>query len=318
MTADIDASATEKSPLTGIGLKIASVTVFMVMASCIKAAGSLPPGELVFFRSFFAMFPILAFLAMRGQLRSAFSTSRPLGHITRGLVGVSAMACSFYGLTHLPLPDAIAIGYAKPMIVVVFGALFLGETIRIYRWSAVLIGLAGVLIISWPKLTLVSGESGFGNTEFLGVLATLTAATLAACAMILVRRLVSTEQTPTIVLWFSLTATMASLLTLPFGWDVPSTRQLTLLLVAGFSGGAGQILLTQSYRYAEMSTIAPFEYVSMLLAIAIGIFAFGDIPTLEMLVGGAIVMAAGIFIIYREQRLGLKRTGARRYVTPQG
>lgn len=228
------------------------------------------------------------------------------------------MGSSFYGLTHLPLPEAIAIGYAKPMIVVVFGALFLGETIRIYRWSAVLIGLAGVLIISWPKLTLITGEGGMNNSEVLGVFATLAAATFAACAMILVRRLVLTEKTPTIVLWFSLTATVASLMTMPFGWEVPSTRQVILLLIAGFCGGAGQILLTQSYRYAEMSTIAPFEYVSMLLAIGIGIFAFGDIPTVEMLIGGLIVMASGIFIIYREQRLGLKRSGARRHVTPQG
>ncbi len=109
-----------------------------------------------------------------------------------------------------------------------------------------------------------------------------------------------------------------SLATLPFGWSELSWQAFVLLTIAGFCGGVGQILLTESYRHADMSTIAPFEYTSIVLGIVIGYFLFGDVPTATMLAGTAIVVGAGIFIIYREHRLGLERKGARKHVTPQG
>ncbi|MCP4315189.1 MAG: DMT family transporter [Hyphomicrobiales bacterium] len=304
--------------LTGIALKVASVTVFVAMATCIKAAGEgVPAGQIVFFRSLFAMVPVLAYLAARRQLYTAFKTKNLLSHFWRGLVGVSAMACGFYGLTHLPLPDAIALGYAKPLVMVVLASIFLGETIRIYRWSAVIVGFFGVLIISWPLLSIFDGDF-WQSTQTLGVMASLTSAVLAAFAMILVRRLVVTEKTPTIVLYFSLSAMLVSLATLPFGWVALDTASLVLLMCAGLLGGIAQIMLTQSYRYAEVSTIAPFEYTSIILGIMIGFFVFGNIPQWSMLVGTAIVAGAGLFIIVREHRLGLERKSARRFTTPQG
>lgn len=304
--------------LTGIALKVASVVVFVAMASCVKAAGEgVPAGQIVFFRSSLAMVPVLVYLAARRQLHTAFKTERLLSHFWRGLVGVTAMGCGFYGLTHLPLPDAIALGYTKPLVMVVLAALLLGETIRIYRWTAVLVGFVGVLIISWPLLTIFDGDF-WQSTQTMGVLAALTSAILAAFAMVLVRRLVETEKTPTIVLYFSLSATLVSLATLPFGWVPLDQTSLLLLCSAGALGGIAQILLTQSYRYAEVSTIAPFEYTSIILAIIVGYFIFGDIPQWSMLIGTAIVIAAGLFIIIREHRLGLERKAARRFTTPQG
>ncbi len=311
-----DPTGSSVSPLTGIALKVGSVTVFVAMASFIKAAGPLPAGQMVFFRSLFAIFPIIAVLAWRHELRTAFSTRHPWSHVARGTVGVCAMGLGFFALTRLPLPEAIVLGYAKPLIVVVFSALFLKETIRIFRWSAVVIGLVGVIIVSWPKLT--AAGDGLGADETLGVIAVLASATLAAVAMLLVRRLVTTEKTPTIVLWFSLTATGLSLLTLPFGWSPMHASQAAFLIAAGFCGGFGQIMLTESYRHADVSTIAPFEYTSMILAIIIGFFAFGDVPTAETIVGGTVIVAAGIFIILREHRLGLERARSRKVVTPQG
>lgn len=303
--------------MIGIGLKVVSVSVFVTMSTLIKAgADGLPAGQIVFFRSAFAILPILVFLALRGQLDTAWRTSNPLSHIRRGLVGVVAMGFGFYGLMHLPLPDAIAIGYAMPLLAVVFAALFLGETVRIFRWSAVAVGLGGVLIISWPRLSLF-GE-GFGSTEALGAIAVLVSASLGATAMILVRKLVLTEKTPTIVLYFSLTATVLSLASLPFGWIVPDWQTLALMALAGFCGGLGQILLTQSYRHADVSTIAPFEYTSIVLGILIGYFLFGDAPTWSMLVGTAIVVGAGLFVILREHALGLEHRAQRKLVTPQG
>ena len=142
-------------PDEGIAFKVGSVVVFLAMQTFIKLAGSdIQPGQVTFCRSFFALFPIMAYLAYRGQLRSAFYTANPIGHLKRGTLGIISMGLGFYGLLHLPLPEAIALGYAMPLVAVIFAAVFLGETVRIYRWSAVLFGIVGVAIISWPKLTL--------------------------------------------------------------------------------------------------------------------------------------------------------------------
>ncbi|MQW45716.1 EamA family transporter [Sinorhizobium meliloti] len=310
--------ADDASPMKGIVLKVLSVVVFVCMSTCIKAAGDdIPTGQMTFYRSAFAMVPILGFLACRGALRDAFRTTDITGHLVRGFVGILAMSCGFYGLVHLPLPEAIAIGYAMPLLAVAFAAIFLGKIVRLYRWSAVFVGLAGVFIITWPRLTLFN-EGGFGSAEAMGAVAVLLSAALGATAMVLVRKLVQKERTHTIVLYFSLSAAVFSLATLPFGWSELSWQAFVLLTIAGFCGGVGQILLTESYRHADMSTIAPFEYTSIVLGIVIGYFLFGDVPTATMLAGTAIVVGAGIFIIYREHRLGLERKGARKHVTPQG
>ncbi|MER8956929.1 DMT family transporter [Mesorhizobium sp. M0833] len=310
--------AGEHSTLTGIVLKIVSVAVFVGMSSCIKAAGTVPAGQIVFFRSFFAIFPIIAFLAFQGKLGTAFSTKRPLNHIARGVVGVCAMGLGFFALTRLPLPEAITLNYAQPLLVVVFSSIFLGEAIRIYRWSAVAVGLVGVLIISWPELTLLSSGAALGDQEVLGVIAALIAAAISAIAMLLVRNLVQSERTATIVLWFSVTASLMALLSLPFGWQALTPAQAGLLIAAGFCGGLGQILMTSAYRHAEASVVAPFEYTSMILGVVVGYLVFGDVATINMLVGGMIVVAAGIFIIWRERQLGLERTRTRKAVAPEG
>ncbi|WP_258571230.1 DMT family transporter [Flavimaribacter sediminis] len=309
--------ATHTNPLLGIALKIASILVFLGMVTCIKEVGDrAPAGQVVFFRSSVAMIPILVYLALRGQLHTAFYTKHLFSHFWRGLIGVSAMALSFIGIVLLPLPDAVALGYARPLIMVVLAAIFLGETIRVYRWSAVAVGLVGVVVISWSKLTLFDGD--WEDGQALGVIVTLVSAVLAGFVSILVRRLIQTERTPTIVLYFSLSASLLSLATLPFGWVALDMTTLWLLIASGVFGGIGQILLTQSYRFAEVSTIAPFEYTSIIGAIIVGYFLFGDIPEISMLVGTSIVVAAGIFIILREHRLGIERRNERKFHTPNG
>jgi drug/metabolite transporter (DMT)-like permease len=308
----------EPNPLMGIALKVSSVLVFVAMSTFIKSAGSgIATGQITFYRSAFAMVPILAYLAFKGDLATAFKTRDPFGHLIRGFIGILAMSCGFYGLTHLPLPEAIAIGYAMPLLAVVFAAVFLKEVVRIYRWSAVMVGLVGVMIITWPRLTLFAGGGGDAGAAY-GALAVLLSAALGATAMVLVRKLVMNERTHTIVLYFSLSASCFSLLTLPFGWEPMSWRAFSFLMAAGFCGGVAQLLLTQSYRHADMSTIAPFEYTSIVLGLVIGYVLFDDVPTVTMLIGTAIVIGAGIFIILREHRLGLERRAARRHVTPQG
>ena len=306
------------NPLRGIGLKVLSVVVFTGMAICIKAsAPHVPPGQAVFFRSFFAMPVILAWLLWAHNLRHGLDTMNPLGHFWRGLVGTSAMGLGFTALGFLPLPEATALGYAAPLLTVIFAAMFLGEQVRVFRLSAVFIGLIGVLIVLLPNLTVTSLDEADTKLAF-GAMAALLGAVFAALAQVFVRKLITTEGTATIVFYFSLTASILSLFTLPFGWVVPAPREALLLVSAGLLGGVGQILLTESYRHAETGVIAPFEYVSMVLALVFGYTLFGEIPTVPMLIGAALIVTAGLFIIWRERQLGIQRAGARKVMTPQG
>jgi drug/metabolite transporter (DMT)-like permease len=306
------------NPVTGIILKVMSVAVFTAMASLIKAsAGHVPPGEAVFFRSFFAIPLIVAWLWFRGEFPGALKARNPSDHFWRGFVGVLAMGFGFTALGLLPLPEAVAIGYAAPLIATILAAMFLGETLRVFRLSAVAVGLVGVFIVLYPNLTVLRSGS-VSSIQAVGALMALLGAVFAALAQVFVRKLVTHERTGTIVFWFSATAAALSLLTLPFGWVVPNPQEAAMLVVSGLLGGLGQILLTESYRHAETAVIASFEYSSMLLALATGYFVFGEVPTTSMLSGAALIVAAGLFILYRERRLGIERAQARKVITPQG
>jgi drug/metabolite transporter (DMT)-like permease len=305
-------------PLRGIALKLGSVLVFIVMSAMIKTtAQHVPAGQAVFFRSAFAIPVIVIWLAWRHELTTGFRAKNPIGHIWRGLMGTLAMGMGFAGLAYLPLPEVTAIGYAAPLLVVVFAAMFLGESVRAFRLGMVALGLTGVLIVLSPRLTILSGEAS-GHREAFGAMLVLGGAVFAALAQVFVRKLVMTENTSAIVFWFSLTATLLSLTTLPFGWVIPTGMEAATLVGAGLLGGVGQILLTSSYREADASLVAPFDYASMLFALLIGYFVFAEVPTWTMLLGAAIVITAGILIIWRERKLGLERAKGRKAMTPQG
>lgn len=304
--------------MLGIGLKIISVLVFLAMASLLKASGDIPLGELVFFRSAFAIPPILIFLAMRGDLRQGMRTKRPFGHLRRGLTGVLGMFFGFYGLTQLPLPEAVTIGYTTPLLVVILSAVVLKESVRIYRWSAVLLGLVGVGVIVAPRLTLLSQGVDALEGAGLGALASLAGAFFASLASLAIRDLTRTERSATIALYFSLTCAGFSLFTIPLGWQWPTPEQALMLILAGTAGGIAQILLTECFRHADMSVIAPFEYTSLIFSIFIGWWIFSDVVTWQMLVGSLIVVGSGIFIILRERALGIKQAKLRDQVGRPG
>ena len=306
------------NPLRGIALKLCSVAVFMAMASLIKAtADKVPPGEAVFFRSAFAVPVILVWLVATRRLREGLATRNPLGHVWRGLMGTTAMGCGFAGLGLLPLPEVTAIGYAAPLLTVIFAAMFLGEEVRAFRILTVMLGMAGVLVILSPRLTAL-GAGEMAEAETLGALIVLVGAVFSALAQVFVRRLVIEERTSAIVFYFSVTSALLSLISLPWGWVVPAAPTAALLVLAGFLGGIGQIFLTSSYRHADASVIAPFEYASMVLALVVGYAVFDEVPTLVVLGGATLVVAAGILIIWRERQLGLERARQRRAMTPQG
>lgn len=302
------------SPLTGIALKLGSVMIFTVMGAVLKAtAATVPAGEQVFFRSLFAIPVILAWLAWRGELATGLKTRDPMAHAYRGIVGSIAMGTSFAGLGLLPFPEATALGYAMPLLTVIFAGMFLAEPVRGFRLSMVAIGLVGVLIVLSPRLSV--GAGSVTMAESLGAMLTLTGAAFGALAQIFISKMVATERTAAVVFWFSVTATVLSLVTLPFGWVVPDARTAALLVSCGIMGGAAQIMLTSAYRYADASLVAPFDYASMLMALAIGWFVFGEGASARMLLGAAVIIAAGVTIIWRERQLGISR--ARRAGTPR-
>jgi drug/metabolite transporter (DMT)-like permease len=297
-------------PLRGILFKVLSVCVFMIMASLIKASSDVvPPGQAVFFRSFFALPVIIGWLAVRRELRSGWKTKTPIAHVWRGLVGTTAMGLGFMGLGLLPLPEVTAIGYAAPLLVVIFAAMFLGEDVRAFRLTAVALGMVGVLIVLTPRLSV---GASLNTSETLGAVVVLMGAVMAALAQVFVRKMVATETTAAIVFWFTITSSVMALFTLPWGWAVPSWQIALMLVMAGLLGGIGQILLTSSYRYADASLVAPFDYTSMLLALLIGYFVFDEVPTATMLFGAGIVIFAGVLIIWRERQLGLQRAQQRK------
>ena len=304
-------------PLRGIAMKLISVLVFIVMAAVIKGTdGRVPVGEVVFFRSLFAIPVILGWLMWRGELAQGLKAQDPLGHVWRGFAGTTAMGLGFAGLTFLPLPEVTVLGYAAPLLTVVFAAMFLGEEVRAFRIGCVVLGMVGVMIVLAPRLTLAAESAG--SLAAFGAMLVLCGAVFSALAQVFVRKLVISETTSSIVFRFSVTSTVLSLTTLPFGWVWPSPADAAMLVGAGLMGGVGQIFLTSSYRDADASLVAPFEYASMLFSLVIGYLVFAEVPNRSMLIGATLIVTAGVLIIWRERKLGLERTRQRKAVTPPG
>lgn len=252
------------NPLIGVGLKILSALSFTIMSAGIKWVGSdYPTGQVVFFRSFFALVPLLVWLALRGDLVASVRTNDLKSHVLRGLIGSCAMFSGFVSVSYLPLSDSVVIGYLSPLVTVVLAALFLGETVRFYRWTAVAVGFVGVVIMISPHLSSAALATGSGSSA-IGIAFGLLGACCAAVATIQVRKLTARESTGAIVLYFTLLTTALGAATILLGWKVPSPAQFGILVGIGILGRIGQILMTQSYRYADASLIAPFDYTTMI------------------------------------------------------
>lgn len=291
------------NPVRGILLAIAAVSLFTAMQAFVKAADRIPAGEMVFFRSFLAIPIIVAWLMWRKELGIGLKIVNWRGHAVRAISGTMAMGLGFAGVRLLPLPDATALRFITPILIVLLAAMILGERIRLVRISAVVAGLIGVVIILWPQLSMEAAEGAF-----LGAMLILGSATAAAFSQIFIKSMAGKEHTASIVFWFSATASVLALFTAPFGWVWPNTTEWLMIAALGFGGGFGQILITSSYRYADAGVIAPFTYVSMLWSVIIGFIFFDEIPTVQVLAGSALIIAAGVLIVLRERRLGKKTT----------
>ncbi|MBO9433820.1 DMT family transporter [Ruegeria sp. R13_0] len=299
---------TSHRPALAVGLKLTALMLFTSMSALVKALSEdFPPGELVFFRSLLAIPVIIAWLIWRGELSQGFVVKKPMGHFWRGVLGTSAMGLTFTGLSLLPLPEVTAIGYATPIFTLVLAALLLGERIRMIRIGAVMLGLVGVLIMLWPRL----GSTEMEVAATIGALCVLAATIARAFVQIHIRQLVKVDHPAAIVFYFSITATLLSSLTVFWGWTMPTLDQALLLVVLGLIGGVAQILVTSSYRFGQASMLAPYDYTTMLFAIAISYFWFDELPTLAILLGAALVIAGNVVVVWREHQLGLERGKAR-------
>lgn len=288
------------------------------MSALIRYLGaSYPIGEVVFFRSAFAIVPVVAVYAWRRELAAAVRTDSPLGQASRGALSIVGMFCNFGALARLPLIEANAIGFSSPLIGVALAALLLKERVRIYRWSAVTIGFIGVLVVLAPHL---SGEeltlAMASATSLTGVMFAVAGSVTNAGTMIQTRHLTKSERTSSIVFYFSVICALSGLVTWPFGWIAPSAKEFAALAAIGFLGGTGHILLTESYRYAAASVVAPFDYTSMIWALVLGYAMFGETPTVMIVVGSAIIAGAGLFVIWREHQLALERRTAAAVTPP--
>ncbi|WP_245986888.1 DMT family transporter [Azospirillum thermophilum] len=283
---------TDNTPL-GIGMMLGSVLLFSLMNVLVKLlTETFPVVEVAFFRSLFALIPVGAMIAAQGGWVANLRTARPFAHLWRGMIGIASMSAMFWSFHLLPLGDAVALTFAAPLFLTALSVPLLGERVGIHRWSAVLVGFLGVLIMVRPS----------GDVLQFGSLVALAAAAGQAAAMITVRQLSRTEPANTIVFYFTTATTVMLGLALPFAWSTPTAHEWLLLLATGLLGGGGQLLVTRAYSLAPAAVVAPLNYLSLLWAVLFGWLLWGDVPASNMAAGAVVVAASGLYILHRETR----------------
>ncbi|MBT9372656.1 DMT family transporter [Rhizobium sp. CSW-27] len=281
-------------PALGIILRILSGALFAAMAVFVKAVSAdVPVGQIVFFRSTFALAPLVCFLWIRGEFPGGLATRRPLDHLLRSALGAAAMFASFASIARLSLAEATLLGYLSPVFTAIAGVLILSERATVWRVAGVILGTLGVLALVWPEL----GQATVDDTRLAGFGFGLLMGLLTAFALIMVRSLSRTESPGAIAFYFVVASMIGGIATLPFGWAVPSLSQLLCLVGAGIFGGFAHICMTLAFRYTEASRLAPFEYLAILWPILADLVLFGQPLThpfllaLPLVLSGAAVAA---------------------------
>ncbi len=274
-----------------------AVLLFSAMDVLIKlATETYPVNQIVFFRSAVAFIPLIFFIHRAGGLE-VLPTRRLGAHLWRSVLGLIAMACFFVSFDLLPLGEAVALGQAGPIFLTALSVPLLGEHVGIRRWSAVVVGFIGVLVMTRP------GSGVFDPAALFA----LGGAAFYALAMISIRSLAATERPATIVFYYTLTATVLGAASLPFGWRTPDLLGFALLFAIGLLGGVAQMALTQAFRLAAVSVVAPFEYGGVVFAVVAGYFIWGDFPDFHIVLGVCIVVSSGLYILHRETILARAR-----------
>ncbi len=278
----------------GIGFAALGFGLFTVMDTIVKwlGGGGYPLHQVVFFNALFSLVPASLLVARSGGLRQ-LRTRRPGLHLLRGCFALVSTACAFYAFTHLPLADAYAIIFTGPLLVTALSALILGEPVGWRRWSAVVVGFVGVLIMLRPGTGVVGA----------GAVAALTCACAYACSIITLRKLSATETTPSFLLYGNLTILAATGTMLAFDFRPMPLGDLGLLAACGLFGGTAFICIVNAHRRAPAAIVAPFQYTQMAWGVVLGYLIWGDVPQPAVLLGCAVVVGSGLFILYRETQL---------------
>jgi drug/metabolite transporter (DMT)-like permease len=304
MTANVPTTVGADRPLAGIALYNGGFVFLVAMDALIKLLSeSYPTGQLVLCRCVFGLLPIMALIAVTGRPLTVVRPRRPGRLVLRGVVHAVAIGSFFYALGRLPLADAYALAFTAPLFITALSWPMLREPVGLRRWIAVTVGFLGVVVMLRP-----GGAAAALPLD--GVLAALVGAFSYALMGAMTRRLSRDETNEAIVVTSTVTVGLLALASLPFGMVMPAGPGDGLLLVAlGLLGGTGFLLLTQAYRLSPVAVLAPFEYTTMVYAVALGLLIWGEVPDPQLMVGAGIVIACGLYILHRE-RLAARRAAA--------
>jgi len=273
---------------------VAAVFLFAILDATAKWLGqSYAPVQIVFFQHFFGLIPV-AVLVWRSGGFAALRTRRPFAHALRGGLLFASMLLFYTALRGLPLAEAIAVSFTLPLYITALSGPLLGEAVGVRRWVAVIIGFLGALIMVRP------GTEAFRPEALL----VLTSAFIAALAMLLTRWLTRSETDVALVTHTTLIAGLASVPFASLAWQAPSAGDLGLFVLVGIAGGSAAYLMVVAYRNAPAAVVAPFDYSSLIWATVFGWILWRESPEPAVWIGGAIVVAAGVYITRREMALG--------------
>ena len=273
---------------------ILSILFFSFMDILIKVTDEYDVGQIMFFRALFGLIPIF-FLIPKNRIKNFYKTKNIKLHFFRSFFGAIAMAAIFIGLRNLQLAEVTALAFSGPLWVVLFSMFFLSEKIRLKRWIAVCLGFIGVIIISKP---------GFDNLNFYYIYPIIFCIGFAGVSILIRKLTLAGESVWLIAFYFSLVSGLGGLLTIPFGvWKMPSTYDFILLILIGLLGGIANLLLTQSYKLAEVTLTTPLKYLSLVIAIIFGFYFFEEIPSIYTLSGAALIVVSSAIIFIRGSQL---------------
>ncbi|WP_119420953.1 DMT family transporter [Desertibaculum subflavum] len=272
--------------------------LFSIMGVLVKFLGQrLDSFQIAFFRAGFGFACILPFALAAGTRN--LRTRRLPAHLLRGMLGMIAMFGGFYSVVYLPLADATALSFTRPLFVVVLAVIILREKVRIRRWSATVAGFIGVLIMLRP---------GAGTVE-PAALVGIGAAFAVAGVVIMVKDLTRTEQPIAILFYFGLVSTVIALLPAIWFWQQPTWWEFGLLIAIGALGAAGQGATVRSYLCGEATLVAPFDYIRLIYSGVLGWLFFAELPDGWTWIGAAIIVASTLYIAYREAELSRQKRG---------
>ena len=277
-----------------------SVCAFSLMDVIVKWSDDYPVGQVLFFRGFCGIIPIL-FLIPKERFFDFYKTERPALHIKRCLAGLIAIVSIFVALRNLPLATVVSISFASPIFTTIFSIFLLREKVGFYRWLAVFVGFIGIIIISEP---------GFSSLNIYYIYPIIFCLGLSYVA-IAIRKLSSTEPVWLISFFFSFSILIFSFFSLYQQWIMPSFIDLILLSSIGILGGIANLWLSQSYKYSEVSLVSPLKYLALVFAIIFGYLVWDEIPTIKTLMGALLVILSSFIIFRREMSLKKQLSVAR-------